>query len=341
MRKMYVTAEDVREARERLKGRVSVTPLREATTLRSGGEARESAGCGESGQVRYFLKLENLQEVGSFKVRGAFNKLMSLTEEEARRGVVAVSSGNHGISVSYAAKQLGVGKVKIFVPNTTPDIKIEKIRSYGAEVILAGGDNNETERIAGEFIAGSDMIFADPCYRDYLVYAGQGTIGLEIMEQNPEIDTIVVPIGGGGLLTGISAAAKSIRPDVRVIGVETEASPSMTAALRDHVYYEQYPIEPSLCEALVGGIGEIAYRMAEECIDDIVVVQEKKIREAMGYLIRREGVTAEASSAICIGAVLQDPQKIGGKNVACIISGGNLDRKIRESILQSYDTAGW
>lgn len=330
MKKMYVTAEDVLEARERIKGRVSITPLREAATLRRG----RGDDC-----VHYFLKLENLQEVGSFKVRGAFNKLMSLTEEERERGVVAVSSGNHGISVSYAAKQLGIRPVKIFVSKTTPNIKIDKIRSYGAEVIQVGEDNNETEALAAEFIAGSQMIFADPCYRDYLVYGGQGTIGLEILEQNPEIDTIVIPIGGGGLLTGISVAAKSIRPDIRIIGVETEASPSMTAALRDRVYYEQYPIEPSLCEALVGGIGEIAYEMAGQCIDEIVVVKEEYIEKATGYLIRQEQVTAEPSSAICIGAVLQEPERIGGRNVACVISGGNLDEKNRKKILEAYDGA--
>ncbi len=323
MPKMIVEYEDIAAAGERLRGRVAVTPLRKSTFLSQDGTS-------------YFLKLENLQEVGSFKVRGAFNKLLSLSDEERERGVVAVSSGNHGISVSYAAKQLGIRQVKIFVSQTTPPIKINKIRSYGAEVVQVGATNNETEAIAGDFIKNSSMVFVDPCYRDYLVYAGQGTIGLEILEQNPEIDTIIVPIGGGGLLTGISVAAKKIKPGIRVIGVETEASPSMIQAMKDRVYYEQFPIEPSVCEALVGGIGEIAYRMAWDCIDDIIEVRESNIRKATALLIEEEQVTAEPSAAIAVGAVLQEASRIAAKNAAIVISGGNLDETLRDQLLLEY-----
>lgn len=324
--KMRVDAADIREAQARLRGRVAQTPLREAVSLRK----RDAAG-----DRRFFLKLENLQEVGSFKVRGAFNKLMSLTSEEREMGVAAVSSGNHGISVSYAAHQLGIQSTQIFVPETTPAVKIDKILAYGADVVRIGKTNNETEAYVRNLFQTDPRPLIDPCYRDYLVYAGQGTIGLEIMEQNPEIDTIVVPIGGGGLLTGISVAAKSINPKVRVIGVETEASPSMTAALRDQVYYEEFPIQPSLCEALVGGIGWIAYQMAGECIDEIIVVKESRIREAVRFLYQREHVAAEASSAICLGAVLQEGAHRFGTNTALIISGGNIDRSLLEEIVRT------
>ena len=329
--KMYVEAADVQAARERLRGRVSQTPLREALSLREKVDAPK--------ETRFFLKLENLQEVGSFKLRGAFNKLMNLTEEERAAGVLAVSSGNHGISVSYAAHQLGISPVKIFVPETTPAVKVDKIRGYGAEVIRIGQTNNETEAYVREFMKTNPMTFIDPCYRDYLVYAGQGTVGLEILAQNPDIDTIVVPIGGGGLLTGISVAAKAIKPDIRIIGVETEASPSMTAALRDKVYYEEYPIEPSLCEALVGGIGYIAYLMADQCIDDIVVVKESYIRQAVGMLRKEESVTAEASSAICVAAVLQEGVARFGKNTALVISGGNIDPMLLEELTKEYTSS--
>ena len=320
---MYVDISDIQEAKRQLLGRVAQTPLREAPSLRRYSKQEEQ---------HFYLKLECLQEVGSFKVRGAFNKLLHLTQEERGQDIVAVSSGNHGISVSYAARQLGIGGAKIFVSETTPAVKVNRIRQYGAEVIRVGQTNNETEAYVRDYLDHNKVTFIDPCSRDHLVYAGQGTIGLEILEQVPRIDTIVVPIGGGGLLTGISVAAKAVAPGVRIIGVEPEASPAMTAAIKDGVFYEEYPIKPSLCDALVGGIGWIAYQMAEQCIDDIIVVSEEHIREAMGLLYREEGILAEGSAAISVGALLQEGPERFGENVAMVISGGNIDKNVLESI---------
>lgn len=325
--KMRVDVSDIQQARELLTGRVGQTPLREAPSL--------SADTPQ-GKKHVYLKLECLQEVGSFKIRGAFNKLLHLTPEERAQGVVAVSSGNHGISVSYAARQLGIEHAKIFVSESTPAVKVNKIRQYGAEVVRIGKTNNETEAYVRDYLSRNKVTFVDPCSRDYLVYAGQGTIGLEILEQVPQIDTIVVPIGGGGLLTGISVAAKALNPNIRIIGVEPEASPSMTAAMRDKTFYEEYPIKPSLCDALVGGIGWIAYQMAEQCIDDIIIVSEPYIRQAMGLLCCEEGLAVEGSSAITVGALLQEGTACFGSNTAMVISGGNVDKSTLETIAAEY-----
>ena len=166
------------------------------------------------------------------------------------------------------------------------------------------------------------------------MYAGQGTIGLEIMEQNPDVDTIVVPIGGGGLCTGIAVAAKSINPNVRIVGVQTAACPAMVDSIRDNVCYNRFPTKgDTVCEAIVGGIGEIAFDMLPSLIDDIVVVSEKSIRSAFKFMIEREQLSVEAGSAMVVAAVREFPERVGGKNVALVISGGNLDINILTSVL--------
>ena len=241
------TAREVYDAYERIKNYIYKTPLEESLYL--GTE-----------EQKYFFKLESTQTVKSFKIRGALNKMSTLTEEERQRGVATISSGNHGASVSYAAKLLGIKNAKIIVPETTPQAKVDKIKYYGADVMLMGSGYDEAHAMGMSYIEENGMTYIDAYYDDPKIYGGQGTVAVEILDQNPDIDTIVVPIGGGGLITGIAVAAKAIKPDIRIIGVQTEACPAMIRAYEDNVFYEEYPTTgDTICDALVGGVGKLSY----------------------------------------------------------------------------------
>lgn len=311
---------DVLQARNRIKKYIYRTPLEKSYFLSqiTGSDV--------------YLKLECLQKTKAYKVRGAFNKILSLTPEERRRGVITASSGNHGAAVSYASSLLGIDNVIIYVPEVTPAIKKEKIKRYGAELVVAGKDFDEAFALAREAGKELDMIWIDTC-SDEVVIAGQGTIGLEMLEDNPAIDTILVPIGGGGMITGISIIAKSMNPDIRILGVQTEACPAMLASLRDGVLYEKYPTRPSVCEALVGGVGEIPYKMAKKCIDDILLVKESTIKEAVIQLIDHEKVLAEPSAAVGVACLMEYRERFKSRNVGVVISGGNIDLKVVKSFL--------
>ncbi|HIV80082.1 MAG TPA: threonine/serine dehydratase [Candidatus Avanaerovorax faecigallinarum] len=316
---------DVREAYERIKPYVYKTPLEESLYL--GKDER-----------RYFFKLECAQTVKSFKIRGAISKMSTLTEEERKRGAATISSGNHGASVSYGAKLLGIEKAVVIVPETTPKAKVDKIRFYGAEALLMGKDYDEAHKLGMEYIEENKMTYIDAYYDDPKIYGGQGTIGLEILEQRPEIDTIVVPIGGGGLITGIAAAAKSIKPDIRIIGVQTEACPAMIRALEDKVFYDEYPVTgDTICDALVGGVGKLSYEILGDYVDDIIMVREKTIRKAVRYMIKEEKYIAEGASASTVAAVMDEPERVGGKNIALVISGGNIDGELMMEILNERE----
>lgn len=314
-----ITLDNILFARERIKNYIYTTPLELSYYL-------------SSNMTKVYLKLECQQKLKSFKVRGALSKLTSLSKEEKARGVMAVSSGNCGAGVSYAASLLGDIKAKIFVPETIPGPKLEKIEYYGAEVIKVGQNYDGAHMAAMEAMKREKLTFVDPC-SDVEVISGQGSIGLEILEQNPDIDVILAPIGGGGLITGLSIAAKSVKPSIKVIGVQTAACPAMVQALKDKVCYIEYPTEDTICDALVGGVGEIPYQMAGKCIDDIIVVEEKSIRKAVKLLITKDKVVAEPSGAIGVAALLENPSMFEGKNVAVVISGGNLDSNLMKQIL--------
>jgi threonine dehydratase len=314
---------DVVNAYERIKDRIYKTPLDKSIYL-------------SNENINYYLKLECLQPVKSFKIRGALSKLTTLTEEEKKRGVVAISSGNHGAAVSYASRLMGIDNVMIFVSKATPQSKIEKIRYYGGNVKIVGENYDEVHQYGMEHIKNYNMTYIDAYYNDPIVYAGQGTVAIEIFDQNPDIDTILVPIGGGGLITGISVAAKKINPLVKIVGVQTEACPAMIKAIKDNIFYDAYPTKPSICEALVGGVGELAYQMSKDCIDEIIEVKESSIEKAVAHTIKKEKIIAEPSSAICIAAIMQEKHRIKGKNVALVISGGNIDEDLMVELLNKY-----
>lgn len=313
-----VTLEDVLAARERLQSRVYKTPLEVSPGL-------------STPEQQVFLKLESSQTVKSFKIRGALNKVASLSPEEKARGIVTVSSGNHGAGVSYAARLLGGIPVKVFVPAVTPASKVEKIKYYGAEVVVTGKDYNETQRAADLFVEREGLTYIDPC-SDPQVIAGQGTIALEILEQNPAVEAVLVPVGGGGLISGIGTVMKEMKPSVRVIGVQTEACPAMIQSLQDRVWYREFPIKPSICDAVMGGVGEIPYQMAGRCIDELIQVTEDRVRQGILTLLFQEKLVAEPSGALGIAALLSSKPGSLGKNVAVVISGGNLDSGLLKEI---------
>ncbi|MDD4568591.1 MAG: threonine/serine dehydratase [Tepidanaerobacteraceae bacterium] len=275
-----------------------------------------------SGEV--FLKLECQQLLKAYKIRGALNKLLSLSPQERSKGIITASSGNHGASVSYAGNLLGIKSVNVYVPTSTPEIKKEKISRYGAKLIVKGNNYDETYSLAQEASKQEDYVWIDSCSDD-IVIAGQGTIGIEMMEDQPDIDTILVPIGGGGMITGISVVAKSINPKIKVIGVQTDACPAMLAAIRDNIFYKTYPTKPSVCEALVGGVGEIPFNMAKDCIDDIMLVKEETIKQAVMELIQHDKVLAEPSATVGVACLLEHGEFFKDKKVGVVISGDNID----------------
>lgn len=317
-----LTYNDIKKAYDRIEQYIYKTPLEKSYYL-------------SKNNSNIYLKLEALQKVKSFKIRGAFSKMTLLTEQEKRKGVVAISSGNHGVAVSYAATKLGIDKVVIIAPKTTPTSKIERIKHFGGQIILAGENYDEAHAYGERFIKENCMTEIDAYYKDEAVYAGQGTMAIEIVDQMPAVDTILVPIGGGGMITGIAVAAKHLNPNIKIIGIQPEACPAMLMSMKDRTFYKDYPSGPSSCEALVGGVGELSYKMAFECIDEIVLVHEEYVRKGVKHVIEKEKFIVEPSSAICIGALLQHDDRYFGENVALIMSGGNLNNDLLKEIITS------
>lgn len=315
--------QDVKEAYERISPYLRKTPLEESYYL-------------GDGQRRYFFKLETFQRAKSFKIRGTLNKMLTLTPEERARGVATVSSGNHGSSVSYAASLLGIERAEIILPEPTPQSKIDKIRYFGGQVLLMGRNYDEAHALGLAHIQQNGMTYIDPYYDDPKIYAGQGTIAVEILQQDPAIDTIVVPIGGGALITGIAVAAKAIKPSVRVVGVQTAACPAMIRAYEDHRFYADYPSEASLCDALIGGIGALSYEMAKDVVDDFIAVSEESIGRAVSFMARREKYIVEAGSCTTVAAVTDCRERVGGQRVALVLSGGNIDGDLLFELMEKY-----
>ena len=311
-----VTLHDIRQARERIANVVTRTPSIPSVPL------TESTGA----TVR--LKAENLQRTGSFKIRGAANKILSLAPEERGPGVITVSSGNHGLAVASVAGELGVPAV-ICMSTGVPDRKVEAIRKLGAETVVHGDRYDEAERHALGLMTNRGLTMIPP-FDDPLVIAGQGTIGLEILEDFPEVDTIVVPVSGGGLISGIAMAMKATKPAVRVIGVSMDRAPVMYHSLESGAPLD-LPEEPTLADALMGGIGlsnQYTFHLVREYVDDFVLVSEKEIAEAMTFALERHQLVTEGGGAVGIAALLhRKVNKLGG-HVAVVVSGSNVDRSV-------------
>ncbi|MEM0151209.1 MAG: threonine ammonia-lyase [Thermoplasmata archaeon] len=315
-----VNISDIRKAEEILKNVAKKTPLEHSRTFSeiSGNDV--------------YLKLENLQTTGSFKIRGAYNKIYNISDEEKKRGVVASSAGNHAQGVAYAAKLLNVEST-IFMPIYTPPPKIIATKNYGAKVILSGETYDEAFRSSIEYTEKNKKTFIHP-FNDPYVIAGQGTIGIEIYEQLNDVDAVVVPIGGGGLISGISIALKSLKKDVKIIGVEAEGAQSMKLSV------EKGNIVPLVnLNTIADGIavkipGPLTFEIVKIYVDDLITVTDEEISNAMYMLLTRAKIVAEPAGAVSLAAILSGKIKMKGKKVVALISGGNVDYGLLGQVME-------
>jgi threonine dehydratase len=281
---------------------------------------------------RIFFKLENLQMTGSFKERGAVNKLNALTHEERARGVVTASAGNHAQGVAYHATRLGI-RSKICMPVGTPLIKVSSTKDYGAEVVLFGNNFDEACEEAERLRKAENLTFVHP-FDDDAIIAGQGTIGLELLEQQPDLEAVVVPVGGGGLIGGVACALKEIRPGIKVVGVETERLPSMKAALAAHTPVTLPPAATIGDGIAVRRAGDRTLPLVAKYVDEIVTVDEEEIANAILLLLEREKTVAEGAGAAPAAALLNHKTSLKGLRTAVIISGGNIDVNFLSRIIE-------
>lgn len=302
-----MNVQKIYEAKERLKGNIRKTPVTRAKNL------------GDN----VFLKVEVLQETGSFKLRGAFNKIATLTEEEKKRGVVACSAGNHAQGVAKSATEKGIESI-ICMPYSAPLSKVQATKNYGAKVMLVKDSFDDAAKKAEELVREEGYTFIPP-FDDEEIIAGQGTIGLEILEELEDVDMIIVPIGGGGLISGVALAAKSINSNIKVIGVQTEISPSMYESIN-----EDKVVTVKSGSTIADGIavkkpGDITFKMVKEYVDEIVLVSETEISSAILKLLEENKIIAEGAGACPVAAIMYDKIDVKDKKVCCVISGGNID----------------
>lgn len=274
----------------------------------------------ESGNQIY-IKPENLQKTGAFKIRGAYNKIHKLTEEEKKRGVIASSAGNHAQGVAYAARELGI-KAVIVMPKTTPLIKVQSTKKYGAEVVLYGDVYDDAYQKAKELEAQEGYVFVHP-FDDIDVLEGQGTIALEILEEMPDAEVIVVPIGGGGLISGIAAAAKMIKPDIKIIGVEPSGAASATEALIKNKVVTLPEANTIADGTAVKRIGDLTFNCIKQYVDEVVTVDDYELTEAFLLLAEKHKIIAENSGILPLAALKKLSER--GKKVVPVVSGGNID----------------
>jgi threonine dehydratase len=278
------------------------------------------------------LKLENLQRTGAFKERGALNKLLTLTPEQRARGLVTASAGNHAQAVAHHATRQGI-KSEVWMPVTTPLVKVSATRNYGAEVVLHGMNFDEAYRAAREKCEEDGATFVHP-FDDNAVIAGQGTIALELLEQVPNLDTVIVPVGGGGLIAGVAVAIKEVNPTIQVIGIQTSSFPSMTAALRAGSPVTLIPSASIADGIAVRRAGKRTLPLVSRYVDDMVLVDEEEIATAVLFLLEREKTLAEGAGAIGVGALLHHKINLVGKTAAVLVSGGNMDVTLLSRIIE-------
>jgi threonine dehydratase len=312
-----VSLDDIRAAAQRIAGATERTPMVHSRTL--------SALTG----AQVFLKFENLQFTASFKERGALNKLLSLSEAERKRGVIAMSAGNHAQAVAYHAARLGIPSV-IVMPRGSPNTKILNTRVHGAEVVLAGESLAEAGEHARSRAARDQLVFVHP-YEDERVIAGQGTVALEMLEAVPDLDMLVVPVGGGGLISGMAIAARGLNGKIEIYGVESKTYPSM------HQRLIGQPVQvggDTIAEGIaVKDAGEIAFAIIQRLVRDVLVVEEETIERAIVALIEIEKTVAEGAGAAALAALLEHPHRFAGKRVGIPVSGGNIDSRVLASVL--------
>ena len=278
-----------------------------------------------------YLKTENLQVTGSFKLRGAYYKISQLTKEEAEKGVIACSAGNHAQGVALAATKMGIKSV-ICMPDGAPIMKVENTKRLGAQVELVPGAYDEAHDRDVQLQEETGMTFIHP-YDDELVMAGQGSIGLEILDQLPDVEAVIVPIGGGGLISGVAFAIKSLRPDVKIYGVQAAGAASMFNAFRDHKYETLSSVNTFADGIAVKTPGENTYEMICKYVDDIVTVSEDEIATAILSLIEKQKLIAEGAGATPVAAAIFNKLPLKGKKAVCLVSGGNIDVNILSRVI--------
>jgi threonine dehydratase len=311
------TIDDIRAARERIAGNVVRTPMLVSQTL------SEITG------AEIWLKFENLQFTAAYKERGALNKLLQLTPEERARGIIAASAGNHAQAVAYHAKRLGIPAV-IVMPEPTPTVKVTQTAGHGAKVVLYGQIVDDAFAKARELALENGYVFVH-AFDDPKIIAGAGTVGLEMLEDAPDLDTIVVPIGGGGLMSGIAIAARAVKPDIELIGVEAELYPSMKCAIQG-------------CNMKLGGDtlaegiavkqpGELTSRILKDLANDVVLVSERDLERSVAMLVGIEKTVVEGAGAAGLAEILAEPDRYRGKKVATLLCGGNIDTHLLANVL--------
>ena len=312
------TVDDIRKAAALIQAHVVRTPCVAAPRLAA-----------LTGVAKLYLKLENQQFTGSFKDRGALNKLKSLTAGEARRGCIAMSAGNHAQGVAFHAQRLGI-PATIVMPEGTPFTKVERTASFGARIVLKGDTIDAAATHARELAAAEHLVFVHP-YDDPLIVAGQGTIGLEIIEDAPDVDTIVAPIGGGGLLGGIATAVKALKPSVEFYGVEAELYPSMHHAVKGMA-------PDNRGQTIADGIavkspGALTRAIIEKHVKELLLVEEDDLERAVHVLVEQQHLVAEGAGGAALACLMAYPEKFRGKTVALLISGGNIDARLLAQVL--------
>ena len=319
------TIQDVRDARQRIAAIARHTPLLHSTIL------------SERSGAPVYLKLETLQETGTFKVRGAANRILNLPEEARDRGVVTASTGNHGRAVSYVARRLGIPAV-VCISERVPQNKVEALQRSGAELVIEGQGQDEAAERAAELEEERGLTMVHP-FDDPFVIAGQGTIGLELLEDLPDLDTVLVPLSGGGLISGVALALKSAVPELRVVGVSMQRAPVMYHSLQAG-HPVQMAEEETLADSLLGGIGlqnRYTFRLVQQLVDDVVLVSEEEIARAMAFLLLEQHVVAEGAGAVGVAALLAGKIANLGSNVGVVISGGNV---ALEDLLRAVQSGG-
>jgi len=318
---MLVTSQDVQAARARVRDHVYLSPCARSETLSraTGGDA--------------YLKLENLQMTGAYKERGALNKLLTLSTAERARGLIAASAGNHAQALAYHSGRLGI-PVTIVMPEATPLMKVANTRGHGARVVLHGASYDEAYSEARRLEQAEGLTFVHP-FDDAAVIAGQGTVGVEILEQVPDVGAVIVPVGGGGLLSGVGVALKGANPAIRVIGVQAEVFPSMLASIE-----EGRPVTVEAASTIADGIavkraGELTFAHAREVADEIVTVSEEEIASAILYLLEKEKTVVEGAGAVTVAALLERKVRgLEGKRAVAVVSGGNIDVNVVARIIE-------
>lgn len=313
-----VSLADIQAAREVISGHIANTPCLHSRTL------SEITG------ANVYLKFENHQFTASFKERGALNKLTSLNASQRRAGVIAASAGNHAQGVSYHAKRMGVPSV-IVMPRFTPNVKVDMTRRHSAEVVLFGDDFDEAKAHAFQLADQRGLTFVHP-YDDEKVISGQGTIALEMLEAQPQLDMLCIAIGGGGLISGMSIAAKALKPEIEILGVETSRFPSMLAAIRGET-----PVfgASTIAEGIaVREPGKLTFDIVKKCVGDVVLVDEGDIEEAIVMLLEIEKTVVEGAGAASLAAMMQHRERFVGKHVGLVLCGGNIDPLMLAEIIQ-------